>query len=63
MGLNKLISIIDPNIVPSTRVEEKIGFIKEKEVFIFDKIHYIYSEVKEKGEEAYWTNWWLSKDQ
>lgn len=53
LGLNKLISIIDPNNVPSIRVADKIGFIMEKEVFIFDKIHYIYSEVKEKGEEAY----------
>ncbi|QUG41650.1 GNAT family N-acetyltransferase [Psychrobacillus sp. INOP01] len=52
LGLNKLISIIDPNNVPSIRVAEKIGFFKEKEVFIFDKVHYIYSEVKEKIEEA-----------
>jgi len=48
LGLSKLISIIDPGNVPSIRVAEKIGFTKEKEVFIFDKNHYIYSGVKEK---------------
>ncbi|UCZ51617.1 GNAT family N-acetyltransferase [Bacillus shivajii] len=42
-GLNKLISIIDPKNVPSIRVAEKNGFKKEKQVFIFNKIHTIYS--------------------
>jgi len=51
LGLNKLISIIDPKNVPSIRVAEKIGFTKEKEVFIFGKNHYIYSGVKESNEE------------
>jgi ribosomal-protein-alanine N-acetyltransferase len=43
LGLNKLISIIDPMNIPSKRVVEKIGFSKEKEVFIFTKNHIIYS--------------------
>lgn len=43
LGLKKLISIIDPINVPSIRVAEKNGFIKEKEVFIFNKNHSIYS--------------------
>lgn len=47
LGLNKLISIIDPRNIPSIRVAEKIGFIKEKESFIFNKNHYIYSLTKE----------------
>jgi len=47
LGLNKLISIIDPKNAPSIRVAEKIGFTKEKEVFIFGKNHAIYSGVKE----------------
>jgi [ribosomal protein S5]-alanine N-acetyltransferase len=46
LGLNKLISIIDPRNIASIRVAEKIGFIQEKEVFIFNKNHYIYSGVK-----------------
>lgn len=48
LGLNKLISIIDPRNIPSIRVAEKIGFTKEKESFIFNKNHYIYSGSKEK---------------
>ncbi|QOY38115.1 GNAT family N-acetyltransferase [Anaerobacillus isosaccharinicus] len=43
LGLNKLISIIDPKNIPSIRVAEKVGFSKEKEVFIFNKNHFIYS--------------------
>ncbi|WP_027409735.1 GNAT family N-acetyltransferase [Anoxybacteroides tepidamans] len=46
LGLNKLISIIDPNNIPSIRVAEKIGFTKEKEVFIFGKKCVIYSGVR-----------------
>ncbi len=34
-GFNKLINIIDPRNLPSIRVAEKIGFIKEKESFFF----------------------------
>jgi [ribosomal protein S5]-alanine N-acetyltransferase len=44
--LTKLVSIIDPRNIPSIRVAEKIGFSKEKESFIFDKTHYIYSRIK-----------------
>ncbi|MGG3642059.1 GNAT family N-acetyltransferase [Bacillus gobiensis] len=47
LGLNKLISIIDPRNIPSIRVAEKIGFTKEKESFIFNKNHYIYSGSKD----------------
>lgn len=47
LGLNHLISIIDPGNVPSIRVAEKIGFTKEKESFIFDKNHYIYSRTRD----------------
>ncbi|MFD3447083.1 GNAT family N-acetyltransferase [Microbacteriaceae bacterium 4G12] len=47
LGLNKLISIIDPRNIPSIRVAEKNGFTKEKESFIFDKNHFIYSFSKE----------------
>jgi [ribosomal protein S5]-alanine N-acetyltransferase len=47
LGLNKLISIIDPRNIPSIRVAEKIGFTKEKEFFMFNKNHYIYSGSKE----------------
>jgi [ribosomal protein S5]-alanine N-acetyltransferase len=47
LGLNKEISIIDPRNIPSIRVAEKIGFTKEKESFIFNKNHYIYSRSKE----------------
>ncbi len=47
LGLNKLISIIDPRNIPSIRVVEKIGFTKEKESFIFNKNHYIYSGTNE----------------
>ncbi|MFJ7732675.1 GNAT family N-acetyltransferase [Lysinibacillus sp. NPDC097231] len=43
LGQDKLISIIDPKNGPSIRVAEKNGFIKEKESFIFNKIHDIYS--------------------
>ncbi|QED49310.1 GNAT family N-acetyltransferase [Cytobacillus dafuensis] len=46
LGINKLISIIDQRNLPSIRVAEKIGFIKEKESFVFDKNHYIYSGSK-----------------
>jgi ribosomal-protein-alanine N-acetyltransferase len=46
LGLNKLISIIDPRNAPSIRVAEKIGFTKEKESFVFDKNHYIYAGSK-----------------
>jgi ribosomal-protein-alanine N-acetyltransferase len=46
LDLNKLISIIDPKNIPSIRVAEKIGFTKEKEVFIFNKKHYIYSGIR-----------------
>jgi len=46
LGLLKLISIIDPNNKPSIRVAEKIGFRKEKESFIFNKNHSIYSGSK-----------------
>ncbi|ALC83939.1 MULTISPECIES: GNAT family N-acetyltransferase [Bacillus] len=47
LGLNKLISIINPRNIPSIRVAEKIGFTKEKESFIFNKSHYIYSGSKD----------------
>ncbi|KMY31268.1 GCN5 family acetyltransferase [Lysinibacillus xylanilyticus] len=43
LGQEKLISIIDPKNGPSIRVAEKNGFMKEKESFIFNKIHHIYS--------------------
>lgn len=43
LGLNKLISIIDPKNHPSIRVAEKIGFTKEQDLFVFNKIHSIYS--------------------
>jgi len=46
LSLNKLISIIDPKNIASIRVAEKNGFTKEKEAFIFNKNHYIYSRVK-----------------
>jgi [ribosomal protein S5]-alanine N-acetyltransferase len=49
IGLNKLISIIDPRNIASIRVAEKIGFVMEKEAFIFYKNHYIYSGVKANG--------------
>ncbi|WP_059172019.1 GNAT family N-acetyltransferase [Bacillus sp. FJAT-27445] len=42
-GLNRLISIIAPKNFPSIRVAEKIGFMLEKESFIFNKIHHIYA--------------------
>ncbi|WP_213430520.1 MULTISPECIES: GNAT family N-acetyltransferase [Paenibacillus] len=41
LGLHRLISIIAPQNVASTRVAERIGFSKEKEAFIFGKNHYI----------------------
>lgn len=47
LGLNNLISIIDPRNVSSMRVAEKIGFEKEKESFVFDKNHYIYSGTRD----------------
>ncbi|WP_010676642.1 GNAT family N-acetyltransferase [Bacillus timonensis] len=47
LGFTKLISIIDPRNLPSIRVAEKIGFTKEKESFLFDKNHYVYSGNKE----------------
>ncbi|MGO4181145.1 GNAT family N-acetyltransferase [Paenibacillus sp. TAF43_2] len=43
LGLQKLISIIDPNNLASIRVAEKIGFAKEREAFIFNKNHTIYA--------------------
>jgi len=43
LELEKLISIIDPKNGPSIRVAEKNGFMKEKESFIFNKTHDIYS--------------------
>lgn len=46
LQLNKLISMIDPNNMASIRVAEKIGFTKEKEVFIFEKAHLIYSSFR-----------------
>ncbi|WP_028549626.1 GNAT family N-acetyltransferase [Paenibacillus sp. UNC451MF] len=48
LGLNKLISIINPGNLASIRVAEKIGFTKEKELFIFNKHHWIYSGVADK---------------
>ncbi len=46
LKLTKLISIIDPQNLPSIRVAEKIGFQKEREAFIFNKDHIIYSGKK-----------------
>jgi RimJ/RimL family protein N-acetyltransferase len=46
LGLDKLICIIDPRNIASIRVAEKIGFIREKEVFIFKKNHFIYAGFK-----------------
>lgn len=43
LHFNKLICLIDPKNIPSIRVAEKIGFTKEKEVFIFGKNHAVYS--------------------
>ena len=45
LGLNKLISIIDPKNHPSIRVAEKIGFTKQQDLYIFNKNHSIYSGV------------------
>jgi ribosomal-protein-alanine N-acetyltransferase len=44
LELAKLLSIIDPMNLASIKVAERIGFSKEKEVFIFNKKHHIYSE-------------------
>ncbi|MGE7676467.1 GNAT family N-acetyltransferase [Lysinibacillus sp. NPDC094403] len=46
LGQEKLISIIDPKNEASIRVAEKNGFMKEKESFIFSKMHHIYSVQK-----------------
>lgn len=46
LGVNKFISIIDSRNLPSIRVAEKIGFKKEKEMFIFNKNHCIYAGEK-----------------
>ncbi len=46
LHFNKLICLIDPKNIPSIRVAEKIGFTKEKEVFIFGKNHAVYSGYK-----------------
>jgi ribosomal-protein-alanine N-acetyltransferase len=45
LSLKRLISIIDPNNISSIRVAEKIGFTKEKEAFVFNKNHFIYSGI------------------
>lgn len=47
LGLNRLISIINPTNMPSIKVAEKMGFKKEKESFIFNKTHFIYSGKRE----------------
>jgi [ribosomal protein S5]-alanine N-acetyltransferase len=47
LHFNKLICLIDPKNIPSIRVAEKIGFTKEKEVFIFGNNHAVYSGDKE----------------
>ncbi|WP_397538690.1 GNAT family N-acetyltransferase [Rummeliibacillus pycnus] len=47
LGLKKLICIIDPQNKQSIRVAEKIGFLFEKEAFVFNKLHNIYSITKE----------------
>lgn len=47
LELKKMISIIDPRNIASIRVAEKIGFTNEKESFIFNKTHLIYSGVPE----------------
>ncbi|MGG0658715.1 GNAT family N-acetyltransferase [Rummeliibacillus pycnus] len=47
LGVNKMISIIDPQNSQSIRVAEKIGFTLEKKSFVFGKIHNIYSFTKE----------------
>lgn len=46
LGLMKLICIIAPGNLPSIRVAEKIGFTKEREAFIFNRTHFIYSGVR-----------------
>lgn len=46
LGLQRLISIIDPKNTASIRVAEKNGFRKKKTSFIFDKEHAIYSRSK-----------------
>ncbi len=46
LHFHKLICLIDPKNIPSIRVAEKIGFTIEKEVFIFGKIHAVYSGYK-----------------
>ncbi|MFD0589042.1 GNAT family N-acetyltransferase [Paenibacillus sp. GCM10027627] len=43
LGLAKLISIIDPEHSASIRVAERIGLTFEKQAFIFDRLHSIYS--------------------
>jgi len=48
LGLNKLICIIDPQNKQSIRVAEKIGFLIEKEAFVFNKLHSIYSFTKDQ---------------
>ncbi|MFJ8260851.1 GNAT family N-acetyltransferase [Rummeliibacillus sp. NPDC094406] len=48
LGLNKLICIIDPQNKQSIRVAEKIGFLFEKEAFVFNKLHNIYSITKDQ---------------
>ncbi len=48
LGLDKLISIIDPANTASIRVAENIGFTREKEVWIFEKMHAIYSGLREE---------------
>ncbi|SDC78838.1 GNAT family N-acetyltransferase [Shouchella lonarensis] len=43
LGLNRIISIVAPDNMPSRRVAEKIGLREEKESFVFGKNHVIYS--------------------
>lgn len=49
LHLGKIISIIDPKNVPSIKVANNVGFTKEKETFIFNKMHDIYSKLNHGG--------------
>ncbi|MBW7457541.1 GNAT family N-acetyltransferase [Paenibacillus sepulcri] len=48
LGLPRLISIIHPRNTASIRVAEKLGFVWQKDVYIFNNQHSIYSAARER---------------
>ncbi|MDP8238482.1 MAG: GNAT family N-acetyltransferase [Candidatus Hatepunaea meridiana] len=48
LGLDRVISLIKPDNVPSRRVAEKIGMVREKEILRSDMVYWVYALSRDK---------------